>query len=115
MFRINENFLKFSGAYLFTEAARRRKATFRGYPFLKQRIIQQDFAPYGVNLTEDEVYINDGAKSDLGNLGDIFAADNVIAVPDPAYPAYVDANVIYSRCGTYVGGAMQWDRVVYLP
>ena len=68
-----------------------------------------------MNLTEDEVYINDGAKSDLGNLGDIFAADNVIAVPDPAYPAYVDANVIYGRCGTYVGGATQWDCVVYLP
>ena len=162
MFRINENFLKFPGAYLFTEVARRRRefeqahpekrvvnlsigdvtlplapavveamaqavreqgdgATFRGYPptpgypFLKERIIRQDFAPYGVNLSQDEVFVNDGAKGDLGSLGDLFAADNVIAVPDPTYPVYVDANVLYGRCGTYVDEKTQWGRVVYLP
>ena len=98
-----------------------RRETFRGYPptpgypFLKEKILAGDFAPYGVHLEPEEIFINDGAKGDLGNLGDILSGDDVIAVCDPTYPAYVDSNVVYGRCGEYDAKKGQWSRVIYLP
>ncbi|MBR6525927.1 MAG: LL-diaminopimelate aminotransferase [Clostridia bacterium] len=84
-----------------------------GYDFLINTIIEHDYVPYGVNLTEEEVFISDGAKSDVGNLQELFAPDAVIAVTDPVYPVYVDSNAMAGRLGEYQDG--KWSRLVYLP
>ena len=68
----------------------------QGYPFLKQAI-QGYYAGRGTQLAEDEIFISDGAKSDLGNILDIFGTDNTVLVPDPVYPVYVDTNVMAGR------------------
>ena len=84
-----------------------------GYDFLINTIIKHDYVPYGVNLTEEEVFISDGAKSDVGNLQELFAPDAVIAVTDPVYPVYVDSNAMAGRLGEYQDG--KWSNLVYLP
>lgn len=68
----------------------------QGYSFLRQAICRH-YAEKGVLLKEDEVFVSDGAKSDLGNILDLFSADNTVLMPDPVYPAYVDANVMDGR------------------
>lgn len=68
----------------------------QGYPFLKNSI-KDYYARRGVDLAEDEIFISDGAKSDLGNILDIFSSDCVAYVPDPVYPVYVDTNVMGGR------------------
>ena len=69
----------------------------QGYAFLAEKICQFDYALRGVNILPDEVFISDGAKSDLGNIGDIFSTDCTVAVTDPVYPVYVDTNVMAGR------------------
>ena len=86
----------------------------QGYSFLIQSIIQNEYASRGVLLTEDEVFISDGAKSDTGNFQDILGLDNVVAVTDPVYPVYVDSNVMAGRTET-MGDNGQYGRLVYLP
>lgn len=68
----------------------------QGYAFLK-RAIQGYYQEKGVDLALDEIFISDGAKSDLGNILDLFSADNTVCVPDPVYPVYVDTNVMVGR------------------
>lgn len=68
----------------------------QGYGFLKDSI-QGYYASHGVKLDADEIFISDGAKSDLGNILDIFGNDNVVLIPDPVYPVYVDTNVMAGR------------------
>ena len=68
----------------------------QGYPFLKQAI-QGYYASRGTQLAEDEIFISDGAKSDLANLLGLFDVDNTVLVPDPVYPTYVDDNVTDGR------------------
>ena len=98
-----------------------QSATFRGYgpeqgyDFLREAIITHDYAPRGVILDIDEVFISDGAKSDCGNIGDIFDADNTVLVTDPAYPVYVDSNVMAGRTGTYDPATGLWSDVIYMP
>lgn len=65
----------------------------QGYPFLREAI-QKYYAGRGVALDTAEIFISDGAKSDLGNLLDLFDVDNTVLVPDPVYPVYVDDNVM---------------------
>lgn len=160
--RMNENYRKLPGSYLFSDVARRTEAfaaahpemdlirmgigdvsrplapavtaamheavddlarveTFhgygpeQGYGFLREAIAQNDFADRGIAIEPDEVFISDGAKSDCGNIGDIFAAQNTIAVCDPVYPVYVDANAMAGRAGTYDGTAQRWTDIVYMP
>ena len=160
MARINRNYEKLPGSYLFSEIARRTAAyqeanpdarlikmgigdvtrplaptvvaamhaavddlaaaeTFhgygpeQGYAFLRDAIAEHDFAARNIAITSDEIFISDGAKSDCGNIGDIFAEDNVVAVCDPVYPVYVDSNAMAGRAGDYVGD--RWSRLVYLP
>lgn len=84
-----------------------------GYDFLQRAIIEGDFAPRGITLSPDEVFINDGAKSDTGNFTDILGRDNVVFVTDPIYPVYVDANVMAGRAGNFAEG--KWDHIVYSP
>lgn len=68
----------------------------QGYGFLKESI-QKYYASYGVALDADEIFVSDGAKSDVGNILDLFSADNVVLVPDPVYPVYVDTNIMAGR------------------
>ncbi len=85
----------------------------QGYAFLRKAILEHDFLPRGVKLDEDEIFISDGAKSDVGNFQELFGNDAVIAVTDPVYPVYVDSNAMSGRCGEYENG--RWSRIVYLP
>lgn len=84
-----------------------------GYDFLINAIIEKDYAARGVQLSKEEVFISDGAKSDVGNLQELFAADAKIAVTDPVYPVYVDSNAMAGRLGDYVDG--KWSNLCYLP
>ncbi len=84
-----------------------KKETFRGYgpeqgyDFLKVSIAQY-YEKKGVSLENDEIFISDGAKSDLGNILDLFDTDNTVLVPDPVYPVYVDTNVMAGRKIVYI-------------
>ena len=84
-----------------------------GYEFLRRAIVENDFAPRGISLSPDEIFVNDGAKSDTGNFGDILGTDNTICVTDPIYPVYIDSNVMGGRAGEFAGGA--WSKVNYCP
>ncbi|MEE1057638.1 MAG: LL-diaminopimelate aminotransferase [Acutalibacteraceae bacterium] len=78
------------------------KETFKGYPdyegydFLREAISEY-YSKFGVTVGADEIFVNDGAKSDCGNIGDLFDADNTVLVTDPVYPVYVDANIMAGR------------------
>lgn len=85
----------------------------RGYPFLLETIVNNDFKVRGINIDEDEIFISDGAKSDTGNFGDILSTDNIVAVTDPVYPVYVDTNVMGGRSGDLKDGL--WNNIAYLP
>lgn len=160
MVKINENFLKLQGSYLFSNIAKKVaaykdanpnneiislgigdvtqplapavieamhkavdemavKETFRGYApeigydFLRTTISLNDYKSRGVDIEPDEIIVSDGAKSDSGNIGDIFGVDNKIAVCDPVYPVYVDTNVMAGRTGEFLNGA--WSNVIYMP
>ena len=162
MFKVNDNYLKLPGSYLFSNIAKKvaafkeanldkdvislgigdvtqalapavidamhkavdemaDPATFHGYApdlgysFLREAIVKNDFKTRGVDIAPDEVFVSDGAKSDSGNIGDIFSVDNKIAVCDPVYPVYVDANVMDGRTGTYDADTEMWSDVIYMP
>ena len=97
-----------------------RPETFRGYGpeqgygFLIEEIIKNDYAPRGIQLGTDEVFISDGAKCDTGNIQEIFGLDNVIAVTDPVYPVYVETNIMAGRGGP-MGEDGKYQGLVYLP
>ena len=74
----------------------------QGYGFLREAI-RDYYADHGVTLDLSEIFVSDGAKSDLGNLLDLFSQDNTVLVPDPVYPVYVDDNVMAGR------------KILYLP
>lgn len=84
-----------------------------GYAFLRELICQYDYMERGVRLEPDEVFVSDGAKTDVSNFQELFAPDSVVAVTDPVYPVYVDSNVLAGRAGHKVDG--RWSRIVYLP
>lgn len=96
-------------------------ATFRGYgpeqgyDFLREAIVAHDYRARGVEIETDEVFVSDGAKSDCGNIGDIFGADNKVAVCDPVYPVYVDTNAMAGRAGDYDADAGRWTNLYYMP
>ena len=162
MAKINQNYLKLPGSYLFSEVARRIAAysaahpeakiiklsigdvtrplapavieamhqavtemgTFegfhgygpeQGYAFLRDVIAQHDYKARGVDIKSEEIFISDGAKSDCGNIGDIFGVDNVVAVGDPVYPVYVDTNAMAGRAGDYDETLGRWNKLVYMP
>ncbi len=86
----------------------------QGYRFLIDLILKHDFVSRGVHLDPDEVFINDGAKSDTGNIGDILRHDNRVAITDPVYPVYVDTNVMAARAGE-LGKDDKWSNIIYIP
>ena len=162
MFKINENYLKLPGSYLFSTIAKKVNAysaanpdkeiirlgigdvtlplapavidalhksvdemghaeTFHGYApdlgyeFLRSAIVEHDYKKRGADISADEIFISDGAKSDSGNIGDIFSVDNKIAVCDPVYPVYVDTNAMAGRTGDYIPEQQKWSNVIYMP
>lgn len=162
MYKINDNYLKLPGSYLFSTIAKKVNAytaanpdkkvirlgigdvtlplapavidamhkavdemahaeTFHGYApdlgyeFLRSAIIENDYKARGVDIAIDEIFVSDGAKSDSGNIGDIFAQNNRIAVCDPVYPVYVDTNAMAGRTGDYVKEKEAWSNVIYMP
>ena len=162
MVKINENYLKLPGSYLFSEVARRISAYTaahpgvtitklsigdvtrplvpaviqamhravdemgtaegfhgygpeQGYPFLREAIARHDYADRGMDVKPEEIFVSDGAKSDCGNIGDIFGVDNTVAVCDPVYPVYVDTNAMAGRAGDYVEALGRWNRLIYMP
>ncbi|MCD7872339.1 MAG: LL-diaminopimelate aminotransferase [Clostridiales bacterium] len=86
------------------------ESTFRGYPpehgydFILNAIQKNDYADLGIDIKTDEIFLSDGAKSDCGNIGDIFSVDNKVAICDPVYPVYLDTNVMNGR-----------TDIIYLP
>lgn len=80
----------------------RFQSSFKGYPDYEgyefvRRSVSDYYQSFGVQVRADEVFISDGAKSDCGNIGDIFSQDNTVLIPDPVYPVYVDANIMAGR------------------
>ncbi len=162
MLKINEDYLKLRGSYLFSDIAKKVKAfseanpdkkiirlgigdvtlplaqtvidalhgavdemgskeTFKGYApdlgyeFLRDTIVDKVYKPLGCDIESDEIFVSDGAKSDSGNIQEIFARDNVIAVCDPVYPVYVDSNVMAGRTGSFDELNGKWSDVLYMP
>lgn len=162
MFKINENYLKLPGSYLFSTIAKKVSAysaanpdkeiirlgigdvtlplapvvidslhnavdemgkaeTFHGYApdlgyeFLRNAIVEHDYKKRCADISADEIFVSDGAKSDSGNIGDIFSVDNKIAVCDPVYPVYVDTNAMAGRTGDYIPEQQKWSNVIYMP
>lgn len=85
----------------------------QGYAFLRELIAKNDFAGRGIQISEDEIFISDGAKSDTGNITDIFGADNTIGLTDPVYPVYLDSNIMSGHAGGMLAG--KWSGIVMLP
>ncbi len=84
----------------------------QGYSFLREAISKTDYKKRGLEISAHDIFISDGAKSDLGNLGDIYSSDSVVAVADPGYPVYLDTCVMSGRGGEFKLG--KWSNVVYL-
>lgn len=162
MFKINENYQKLPGSYLFSTIAKKVSAfaeanpekeiirlgigdvtqplapaviqamhqaveemgnadTFRGYApdlgyeFLRKAIAEHDYKARGCEISADEIFVSDGAKSDSANIQEIFGQENRIAVCDPVYPVYVDSNVMAGRAGIYQTETETWSNVIYMP
>ncbi len=86
-----------------------------GYDFLRQAIVENDFIDRGVAVSIDEVFVSAGAKSDCGDIQELFGPDVTVAVGDPVYPVYVDSNVLAGRSGEWNETTKQWEKLVYLP
>jgi LL-diaminopimelate aminotransferase len=98
-----------------------QKETFQGYPpyygydFLRNAIAEHDYQAKGLDIKPAEIYVSEGAKSDTGNFGDIFGSDVKVAVCDPVYPVYVDANAMAGRAGEYDKEQERWTNIYYMP
>ncbi|MCR5107734.1 MAG: LL-diaminopimelate aminotransferase [Lachnospiraceae bacterium] len=98
-----------------------KEETFRGYApdlgysFLREAIAENDFRMRGCDISSDEIFVSDGAKSDSADIQELFGLDARIAVCDPVYPVYLDSNVMAGRCGEYDKESGKWDRVIYMP
>jgi LL-diaminopimelate aminotransferase len=87
---------------------------YRGYDFLIEEIIMNDFNSRGIELSPEEVFVSDGAKCDTGNIQEIFDLSSTVAVTDPVYPVYVESNVLAGRIGP-MGDNGSYEKLVYLP
>lgn len=84
-----------------------------GYLWLREAIAKNDYLARGIQIEPTEVFVNDGAKSDTGNISELIRWDNSMAVTDPIYPVYIDSNVMIGRAGVYEDG--HWSNVTYMP
>ena len=87
----------------------------QGYEFLRKAIVENDYKKRGIDINIDEIFVSDGAKCDCGNIVDIFAKDNKVAITDPVYPVYLDTNVMSGRSGKYNKEKGIYENIVYLP
>ncbi len=97
-----------------------KEETFRGYPpeygydFIIEAIRKNDYEMRGLDIKSDEIFLSDGAKSDCGNIGDIFSSDNRVAICDPVYPVYLDTTVMSGRTGDKGADGLYKD-IIYMP
>ena len=84
----------------------------QGYDFLIEKIVK-DYRSFGISIDKESVFINDGAKSDIGNIGHVLGRDNIIAISDPVYPVYENATIMSGRAGV-LADDLKWSNVVYL-
>ena len=87
----------------------------QGYDFLREKIKEYDYKTRGVDIDISEIFVSDGAKCDCGNIVDIFAKDNKVAITDPVYPVYLDTNVMAGRSGKYDKKSGKYKNIVYIP
>ena len=98
-----------------------QKETFRGYgpeqgyEFLREKIAEYDYKKRGVDIDISEIFVSDGAKCDCGNIVDIFARNNKVAITDPVYPVYLDTNVMSGRTGEYDKSTGKYENLIYIP
>ncbi len=85
----------------------------QGYAFLSEKIVEHDYALRGITVRPDEIFISDGAKSDIGNIGDILSAKCRVVITDPVYPVYVDTNVMSGRAGELMADG-KWSGIEYV-
>ena len=96
-----------------------RAETFRGYgpapgyAFLREAILKHDYQARGIDLSADEIFVSDGAKSDVANFQELFAPSCKVALQNPVYPVYLDTNVMAGRTGSFENG--RFGGVIYLP
>jgi len=83
-----------------------------GYDFLREAIVKNDFLSRGIKIDKSEVFVNDGAKSDTGNIQELVRWDNSVGVTDPIYPVYIDSNIMIGRAGVNVDG--KWSNITYM-
>lgn len=86
----------------------------QGYAFLRDAVAENDYKKRGIDISPDEIFISDGAKSDTANITDILGNDNVVALTDPVYPVYLDSNIMAGRAGEKTASGA-YSRIVYLP
>lgn len=87
----------------------------QGYEFLREKIKEYDYKSRNVDIDIDEIFVSDGAKCDCGNIVDILAQDNKVAITDPVYPVYLDTNVMSGRSGEYDPKTGKYENIVYIP
>ncbi len=85
---------------------------YEGYGFLREAIVRTDFESRGLEISENEIFVSDGAKCDSGNIQELFSNDIEVAVQDPVYPVYVDTNVMAGRTGRWENG--RYEGLIYL-
>ena len=86
-----------------------------GYEFLREKIAKNDYEARGIDISPDEIFVSDGAKSDTSNIQEIFGYDNRVAVCDPVYPVYVDSNVMAGRAGEFDSALGRYKKLIYMP
>lgn len=85
----------------------------QGYDFLIDKILK-DYRSMGVVLDKESIFVSDGAKSDIGNIGHVLGRDNIIAIADPVYPVYENATIMSGRAGVINDDDQKWSNIVYL-
>ncbi|MBR2216073.1 MAG: LL-diaminopimelate aminotransferase [Selenomonadaceae bacterium] len=86
----------------------------QGYPFLLEAIRKHNYLDHGIDIAADEIFVSDGAKSDCGNIQEIFGQESRVAITDPVYPVYLDTNVMAGRTGDLQADG-HFAGVTYLP
>ena len=86
---------------------------YEGYDFLRRAIAQHDYQARGIEMDENEVFVSDGAKSDVANFQEIFSSATRVALQDPVYPVYLDSNVMAGRSGKWAQKG--FENIIYLP
>jgi LL-diaminopimelate aminotransferase len=82
----------------------------RGYDFLLEKIAENDYRAHGIDISTDEIFVSDGAKSDTGNIVDILSENNVVGITDPVYPVYLDSNIMRIKERSITN-----SKIVFLP